>query len=166
MSQDHIIVVNNFLPKTKFESFQKYFFDTYTEESCGIHYYSVGETHSRGDMCLHLLNYASNYFDLSKCVGYELWCQHNTKPESKGPSGGWHFDKDETLEEQTGELKFPLCSIIYYVNVQYLTGGCLYVEDMKIPPQNNRLVLIPPGKEHCVEEFGGKRTSMIINPWD
>ena len=78
-----------------------------------------------------------------------MWCQHNTKPESKGPNGGCILTRDEVLEEQTGELKFPLCSIIYYVNVQYLTGGCLYVEDMKIPPQNNRLVLIPPERTLC-----------------
>jgi len=163
---ENVIIVNNFLPKITFEKFQKYFFESFTRENCNLQWYSLDETHSRRDMCMHLLNFASNYFDLSKCVGYEFWCQHNTKPESGGPSGGWHYDKDELHFEQTGKLKFPLCSIVYYVNVQYLTGGCLYVEDIKISPQNNRLVLIPPGKEHCVEEFGGKRTSMLVNPWD
>ena len=163
---ENVIIVNNFLPKTTFEEFQKYFFESFTKENCNLQWYSLDETHSRRDMCIHLLNFASNYFDLSKCIGYEFWCQHNTKPESEGPSGGWHYDKDELHFEQTGKLKFPLCSIVYYVNVQYLTGGCLYVEDIKIPPQNNRLVLIPSGKEHCVEEFGGKRTSILVNPWN
>tara|TARA_B100002019_G_scaffold287380_1_gene299282 strand:+ start:1127 stop:1648 length:522 start_codon:yes stop_codon:yes gene_type:complete len=163
---ENIIIVNNFLPEKTFHSFQKHFFDCFTEEDYSSKWYSLDQTHDRRDMCLHLLNFSSNYFDLSECIGYEVWYQHNSKPESKGPNGGWHFDKDEDHLDKTGEFLFPLCSIIYYVNVQYLTGGCLYVEDIKISPQNNRLVIIPPGKEHYVEPFGGKRTSMLVNPWN
>ena len=116
---ENVIIVNNFLPKITFEEFQKYFFESFTKENCNLQWYSLDETHSRRDMCIHLLNFASNYFDLSKCIGYEFWCQHNTKPESEGPSGGWHYDKDELHFEQTGKLKFPLCSIVYYVCLLY-----------------------------------------------
>ena len=168
MLHDHaenLIIVNNFLPEITFKNLQEYFFDYFTEEDRNPKWYSLDQTHDRRDLCLHLLNFASNHFDLSNCAGYEFWCHHNTRPDHKIGSG-WHHDKDELHYNQTGEFKFPICSIIYYVNVQYLTGGCLHVEDIKISPQNNRLVLIPPGKEHYVEKFDGKRTSMLVNPWD
>ena len=103
---------------------------------------------------------ASKYFDFSKIVGYEFWGQNNTKP------GTWHYDKDEKLYSKENKLVFPVCSTIYYLEVSDLVGGRLFVENDVITPKTNRLVLFPPGKYHAVEDFTGKRVSLLVNPWD
>ena len=87
---------------------------------------------------------------------------------------------------------FPLCSIVYYLQIEDLVNGelrishndeiqlnstnTLYEEvranrlDHKIDdiiiPKTNRAVMFSPGKFHTVNEFTGKRISMIINPWN
>jgi hypothetical protein len=87
---------------------------------------------------------------------------------------------------------FPLCSIVYYLQVEDLVNGelrishnneiqlnstgTLYEEvranrlDHKIDdiiiPKTNRAIMFSSGKFHTVNEFTGKRISMIINPWD
>ena len=103
---------------------------------------------------------ANNYFDLSELKYYEAWTHENTIP------GGMHHDKDELLYME-GELKFPLCSTVFYANVSKdIKGGRLLFEDgVIVEPRFNRLVIFSPGLLHGVEPFRGKRTSININPW-
>ena len=125
-----------------------------------LDWYSLDHKHKYKDFCIEILTIASKYFDFSKIVGYEFWGQNNTKP------GTWHYDKDEKLYSKKKELVFPVCSTIYYLEVSDLVGGRLFVENDVITPRTNRLVLFPPGKYHTVEDFTGKRVSLLVNPWD
>ena len=117
-----------------------------------IHY------HFYKDFCLSILETARKYFDLSNAIGYEFWGHNGTRT-------GWHYDKDEDLLEREGEYSFPLCSTVYYLEVDRLQGGQLAVESDLITPKTNRLVMFSPGKYHTVEPFKGKRVSLLINPW-
>ena len=107
-----------------------------------------------------IINYLSEHFDLSNAVTYEIWQQENTRPL------GWHHDKDEKLWER-GELLFPILTSIFYLDVNVVSGGNLFLEDdTVIEPVTNRLVAFGPGVEHYVEPYSGSRHSIIINPWD
>ena len=107
-----------------------------------------------------IINFTSKYFDLSNCVLYEIWQQNNTRPD------GWHKDKDEVLWRE-GILKYPLCTSVYYLDVNVTSGGNLFLEDdIVIEPKTNRLVLFGPDVEHFVQAYSGIRHSIIINPWD
>ena len=112
------------------------------------------------EMAKSILGKASNYFDLSEMKYYEAWTHENTIP------GGMHYDKDELLYVE-GELKFPLCSTVFYANVSDdIKGGKLLFENgVTVEPKFNRLVIFSPGLYHGVEPFRGKRTSININPW-
>ena len=97
-------------------------------------WYSLNEEHSFQDFCLQMLNVAGTFFDLSSCVGYEFWTHNNTRPR------GWHIDQDQKLVNTTGQTRFPLCSVVYYVKVDKLKGGKLHVEDDIVTPKSNRMV--------------------------
>ena len=113
------------------------------------------------EMVKSILGKASNYFDLSEMNYYEAWTHENTLPN------GWHQDKDELLYKMELELKFPLCSTVFYANVsEDVQGGKLLFENgIIVEPKVNRLVIFSPGLYHGVEPFRGKRTSININPW-
>lgn len=105
-----------------------------------------------------ILSRAACMFDLSTMVGVEQWAHYGTKPN-------WHVDKDETLSERTGQLAYPLCSIVFYAEVTDLTGGRFMTEDMTVTPKTNRIVAFAPGILHGVEDFTGTRLSVAVNPW-
>lgn len=104
-----------------------------------------------------LLNHAAKYFDLSKMVGAEYWAHYGTRPE-------WHVDKDEKLHQMNGNLVYPICSIVYYANIN-VEGGKFMTENVTIEPINNRMILFSPGILHGVEPYVGTRLSVAINPW-
>ena len=122
-------------------------------------WYSLDEKHIFQDFCIQMINLSSQMYDLTSCVGYEFWTHYNTIPRN------WHIDKDEQLKIKTGQTRFPLCSMVYYVYVDELRGGKLHIEDDVITPKSNRLVIFSPGKYHCVEPFLGKRITLCVNPW-
>ena len=108
-----------------------------------------------------ILEHAGKYFDLSDMKEYEYWSHKNTRPSNI------HFDKDEIIYEETGELVYPICSTVFYpIEDKNLQGGKLIIEDhVRITPKANRLVVFRPGILHHVELFRGRRTSININPW-
>ena len=114
-------------------------------------WYSLDEDHLFVEFCNRMIEIASHPFDLSSCVGYEFWTHNDTVPKD------WHIDKDEQMQIKEGVTRFPLCSMVYYVEVNDLKGGKLHIEDDIITPRTNRLVIFSPGKYHCVEPFLGKR---------
>lgn len=131
-----------------------------TETLVPLDWYPLNYQHEYKDFCIQMLNIASNYFDLSKTVGYEFWGHNGSKPN-------WHYDKDEKLFDKEKKLVFPICSTVYYLEVSNLEGGKLLIEDdYIISPKTNRLVIFPPGKYHTVENYQGKRVSLLVNPWD
>ena len=112
-----------------------------------------------------IIDVASKYYDTSKIVGYETWMHNNTRPE--GDEGdGWHYDRDELSYHVRKLFRFPILSAIFYLKVENLIGGRLLVEEEKITPKENRLVIFGPGRKHAVEEFSGDRVSITVNPWN
>lgn len=113
-----------------------------------------------GELPLHeqLLAIASEAFDLSRSIGYELWCNKTAV--------GWHYDHDEPNTRRSNQLICPPCSIVYYAKVEGLTGGDFETETMRITPVTNRLVVFAPGVYHRVNEYTGTRIAVSINPWN
>lgn len=111
-----------------------------------------------------ILKEASEYMGFSDFIGFEEW--HHNPHWSSLP--GEHYDKDEILYEDTGELRFPLCSCIYYYRVRDLVGGELVLDNVvNILPKENMLVLLEPGLIHNITPYvSGVRLSININPWD
>lgn len=104
-----------------------------------------------------LIKQASRFFDLDSMVGCEYWAHYGTRPE-------WHIDKDEKLQHETGEVACPLCSIVYYAQVD-VVGGAFQTESITVRPVTNRMVVFSPGVLHGVEAYTGTRLSVAVNPW-
>ena len=101
---------------------------------------------------------AKKNYNLSKFSGFEIWSHNNTKPPP-------HYDKDEVLYQTTGKLNFPLCSMVFYIEVTNVQGGKLFINDDAVIPKTNRLVIFGPKVWHSVEPFSGIRKVLLINPW-
>lgn len=105
-----------------------------------------------------LLSIASNYFDVPSMCGAEFWAHNGTRPD-------WHVDKDEQLSETSGTLAYPICSIVYYAEVDELKDGLFMTETINITPVNNRMIIFAPGIMHGVQPYEGTRLSLAVNPW-
>lgn len=105
-----------------------------------------------------ILTQGARVFDLRDMVGVEQWAHFGTKPD-------WHIDKDEVLARRTGEIATPICSIVFYADVQDLTGGRFMTDSVAVTPKTNRLVAFAPGLSHGVEDYTGTRMSVAVNPW-
>jgi hypothetical protein len=131
-----------------------------------LNYYRFGEicTSEKKDLNIFLykvLKIAEKYFDLQTMKTCEHWVHNNNTTPS------WHFDKDEELyiKSQKKQYRFPLCSIVYYAEIENLIGGKFITEFEQITPKNNRLILFSPGIYHSVEPSTGTRISLSMNPW-
>ena len=85
------------------------------------------------DFCLFLINITSKYYDLSKCGGYEFWIHNHTRPPK------WHIDNDERRRIEDNIMIFPLCSIVYYLQVEDIINGELRIshnEEIKLNSTN------------------------------
>ena len=122
-------------------------------------WYDLDADHPYKKFCLSVLEIAGEYYDLTNMVGYELWDRRTT-------GCGWHIDKDEKLYEEHNELSLPLCSTVYYLDIQGLKGGQLLLEHDIITPKPNRLVMFAPAMYHTVLDYTGNRVSLLVNPWD
>ena len=110
-----------------------------------------------------ILKVVSQYFDLTKCSGYEIW-QHN-KTEGFLP---WHHDRDEILYAKKKIANHPVCSIVYYLAIDkdLKGGGLLFENNERVIPKTNRMVLFDGTMLHSVEKYTGRRHSVNINPWN
>jgi len=152
-----ISIIDDFLQKSELHFLQKNI-----KESYYMKWYDLNDDHFFKDICLYMCFYAKRHFKIvDDIVGYDNWCHCNPQ-EVK-----WHNDKDEELLRQTGNLSFPLCSIVYYFNVDDdLIGGDLYFDNgVNLKPKNNRLVLFGPSLFHGVNKHKGSRSSFLVNPW-
>jgi len=105
-----------------------------------------------------LLLIAGRYVDLTSMVGCEYWSHLNKK-------SGWHKDTDETKLYRDGVESFPLCSCVYYPEVDLYRGGDLVFETFRITPITNRFVVFTPSMLHTVDDFLGSRLSVAVNSW-
>jgi hypothetical protein len=114
--------------------------------------------------------------------GFEHWVGILDKYTTIGNEPGYalnhHFDKDEGLHKETGEIITPVMGTVYYppVNEEKCEGGYLKIYnthemDLTVPyeliaPKQNRLVIFDAGQLHAVTEITkGKRYAIAINLW-
>lgn len=110
--------------------------------------------------------------------GFEHWVGiQSAVDKSKHDHLKQHFDKDEDLWHETGELKRPMIGTVYYPIEHDIDGGYLkswdtYEVDFDAPheliaPKPNRLVIFDAGKLHAVQQVTrGTRYAIAINLWD
>lgn len=180
-----IIILDDVIHQDCFEKLQKDFLG-FIDGSTDEDWFLLNTKHYFQDFCLSLINLAGTYYNLSTCGGYEFWIHEHTKPPT------WHIDNDERRRTENNVMIFPLCSIVYYLQVENLIGGELKIShnnnvrlnstnavyeevrnnyldnksDDIIVPKTNRIVMFPSGKFHNVNSFTGKRIALVINPWD
>ena len=124
-------------------------------------WFNADDPHDNSIICEKLLKIAQKYYtDIKNIKGYDFWAHYNTRPQE------WHFDKDENAYLKQGIERFPLCSIIFYLEVDLQEGGSLLIEPgIKIKPISNRMILLASGSYHFVEKYTGERIGININPW-
>lgn len=152
-----LIVLDNVLDDAHRQAVVSYF--ARGSEERGIKWQScvINELQCDNSPMALLLKITSKYFDLSGMVGSEYWAHYGTRPD-------WHVDKDEKLHEKSGEFKFPICSIVYYAEID-VVGGNFITETVTVKPVTNRMLVFSPGLMHTVEKFTGTRLSVAVNPW-
>ena len=149
-----IIIVDNVFNPKELEEYKKFI------KSTKIHrWYHKDQIDKYSTKLIEIID---KYFNTLKVKGYEFWLHNNTRPTE-----GWHYDKDEYSYETNKLLRYPLCSCIFYLEVENLKGGQLNLEnEVLITPKENRIVMFNQGIHHYVEDFTGTRFSININPWE
>jgi hypothetical protein len=143
-------VIDNFLSKKNYKTITKTF--TKLKGNIPVRW---AETDYRKHV---FLIEAAKTYDFTKYKGFEEWSQNNTQCNP-------HVDKDEGYYQKTGKFRYPICSLIFYIEVKNLRGGELILAGDIIKPKSNRLVIFDPGLHHSVESFKGTRRVFLVNPW-
>ena len=162
MSTAQVLIIDNYLEEQEFLSLKKRTLEVMGDEVLQPTYYPINNsTHKYVEISNLLIGAARKFYDLKSCIGYEIWNHNNTRPS------GRHSDKDDVYYALTGKLKYPICTVVYYLNVDmFLEGGLLKLEQYgSIVPKENRVVMFGPGIFHEVEKYTGQRVSFVINPW-
>jgi hypothetical protein len=155
------VVIENFFSNDELIYFKSQLgnIEVHHKKTSEVQWFDKNQPHEYYALTSKLIDVAKQFYNLTDYIGYEFWTQHNSRPN------GWHHDKDESYHANTSKLKFPICSIVYYLIVENLKGGKLHLEKDIITPEENKLIIFAPGVEHYVEEFEGNRCSVLINPW-
>lgn len=107
-----------------------------------------------------LVDLASKYFDLGNMIGCEMHINYDT-PEP-------HKDKDEDAWFKHKQMIHPLCSIVYFSNIESNKAGKLVFPEqgVVVAPKTNRTVIFRSDLLHSGTPNTGVRESIGINPWD
>ena len=103
--------------------------------------------------------------------GFEYWTGVYG-PSKPNKDLGTHYDKDELLYKETGELITPVIGTVFYPKNVEFEGGYLEIESgnevERIKAQYNRLIIFPAGEyPHRVTHVtSGTRYAIAINLWD
>lgn len=151
------IVIDDVLDADSLTVVQKYFAEDHARQMRWVDG-TLEELLGYQSALSQILSKVSCAFDLSGMVGVEQWAHYGTKPD-------WHVDKDEVLAKRTGELACPICSIVFYANIDELIGGNFMARDLHVVPKTNRLLAFGPNILHGVESYAGTRMSVAVNPW-
>ena len=180
-----IIILDDVFPEKCFKEIQKYQLQP-QENQAAERWFLPDTEHPSKNLAKSLITIAGKHVNLDSYSGYESWHHRNTRPPT------WHIDNDERRRAEDGVMSFPLCSIVYYIYVNNLTGGQLYIshnddlgeggnklyEEIRgdnrldnqvvdvVTPKNNRMVIMPPRVFHTVSHFTGERTAIAVNPWN
>jgi hypothetical protein len=152
-----LIVLDNVLDDSRRSAVVDFFSSGAQARSMKWHQWTLADAQVDPSPMAVLVQHAAKFFDLASMVGCEYWSHYGTRPQ-------WHVDKDEELKSATGEIACPLCSIVYYADVDAV-GGAFMTETVSIKPVTNRMIVFSPGILHGVEEYTGTRMSVAVNPW-
>lgn len=152
-----LIVLDNVLDAPHRAAVVDFFSSGPQARSMKWHQWTLSEAQADESPMALLVQKAAKFFDLASMAGCEYWSHYGTRPN-------WHVDKDEALKNTTGEIACPLCSIVYYADVDAV-GGAFMTETASIKPVTNRMIVFSPGILHGVEEYTGTRMSVAVNPW-
>lgn len=94
-------------------------------------------------------------------IGYEMHFNIGWRGHVEG-----HQDKDEKLFKRTGELVFPIISLVYYPVYKGTGGELLLYDEAVLAVKPKRLIIFDSSIFHAVNEVQGERISLGINPWD
>ena len=103
--------------------------------------------------------------------GFEYWTGVYG-PSKPNKDLGTHYDKDELLYKETGELVTPVIGTVFYPKNVGFEGGYLEIESggeiERIKAKYNRLIIFPAGEyPHRVTHVtSGTRYAIAINLWD
>ena len=103
--------------------------------------------------------------------GFEYWTGVYG-PSKPNKDLGTHYDKDELLYKETGELVTPVIGTVFYPKNVEFEGGYLEIESggeiERIKAKYNRLIIFPAGKyPHRVTHVtSGIRYAIAVNLWD
>ena len=122
-----VIILDNVI--NNIDSVKVEILDILKDQNINEDWCTFDKNHKFQDFCCKFIDIASNFYDMSSCVGYEFWTQNNSRPSE------WHYDKDEDFLKEKGVLHFPLCSMVYYPVVEDLQGGQLHLECDIITPR-------------------------------
>jgi hypothetical protein len=167
------IVIDNFLKD--FENIRNHLYNTLNPITSqgphrNMHFWcDIDKNNEFSNICDQILNKMKSYYDMSKCVGYEVWT-HNQSWATNGLS---HLDKDEHLMKTKGQNRFPICSSVLYIAADLEDGaGELFIEldngkNDVITPKANRFIMFDAGINHRVGEFSStdNRFGFNINSW-
>lgn len=104
-----------------------------------------------------IIDLARTHFDLNGAIGYEMHRNDHTPFP--------HYDKDEVLFQNTGEVKHPLCGIVFYPYEKDLHNGYIVFDEVFVKPKVNRLIIFRADLFHSGIPHTGTRVSIGINPW-
>ena len=86
-----IIVIDDYLSKSELEKFQKYFYEkaedifgNEMEKPSSRQWFDCWDKHKFSDICKDLFLLSSQYFDNSKCIGYEFWVKEKIVDQTLG----------------------------------------------------------------------------------
>jgi len=150
--------------KDKFIILDDVFEDSIRKQIIDFNYNSDDPNHTSiwyniGENPIHekIVDMAREYFDLSEMTCYELW--------SNKAALGWHRDKNERKRESNNVFSYPLCTMVYYAEVECLMGGEFMTKDIRYIPVTNRLVMFSSEVLHRVKPFNGRRLAITFNTW-
>ena len=123
------------------------------------------------EIAFHIWSYVDSrgYVDLGGFDGIEHWTNIMT-PDGHADLP-LHYDKDEYLWRETGEIRVPKIGSVLYAHDEQPTGGYLEMIDEngvseRIAPIPNRLIIFPSGLPHQVTETtSGIRKVFATNIW-
>ena len=171
-----MIIIDDFLTESEWNQFTYeglwYKPKTYqwlsADDATSMPYRSVWD-----QIAAHIWMYidARQYIELGSFEGIEHWTNIMSADGYGTPDLPLHYDKDEYLWRETGEIRVPKIGSVLYAHDNQPEGGYLELLDEngvseRIAPIPNRLIIFPSGLPHQVTATtSGIRKVFATNIW-
>lgn len=165
-----MIIIDNFLSETQWKQFtyEGLWYKPKTYEWLGM---DQPTRNVWDEIAAHIWMYidAREYVELGEFAGIEHWT--NIMSPDGSPDLPLHYDKDEYLWRETGDIRVPKIGSVLYAHDEQPEGGYLEIMDEngvaeRIAPIPNRLIVFPSGLPHQVTATtSGTRKVFATNIW-